>query len=137
MNRPIRQREIPEADRPISELYRLIGDQWADADGAANLLEEMKTTQLEQRKTRVVEADMANQRAAAEPGKLVAVKEMPDNRAERIVKASPDWEAYIRQMCDARTKANRLKVQLDQLRMRHMEQTGKDANARHEARLGR
>jgi hypothetical protein len=31
--RPIRQREIPEAERPLSEQFRLVALAWADADG--------------------------------------------------------------------------------------------------------
>jgi hypothetical protein len=131
------QHEMKPEERPLSERYRLLGEQWADADGAANLLEELKTATLEQRKTKVIMADMEAQRAAAIPGEITAVREIPDNKAERIVKASPEWESYIRQMCNARAAANKLRVQMEGLKLEHSEWTARDANARHEARLTR
>ena len=119
MTRPFRTREMPEAERPMSEQYRLLGEAWADADGAANLLEELKTTTLEQRKTAIMK----------ERG------DMAESKAERLVKSDPEWEAYIRQMCGARAAANKMKVRLEGMRMQHMEWNARDANARAEARL--
>ena len=40
--------EIPEADRPLSEQWRIAARQWVDAEAAAQLLEDLKTTSLEQ-----------------------------------------------------------------------------------------
>ena len=68
----------------------------AEAYAAASLLEELKTADLEQRKTKLIEAHGG----------------MADNRAERMVKAPPEWEQRIRQMCEARAQANLLKAKL-------------------------
>lgn len=113
---------LPESDRPLSEQYRIVARAWADADSAASLLEELKGATLEQRKASVM----------SESG-----KPMPENRAERLVKSSPEWERYIREMCSARSKAGKLRAQLEYFRMRHSEWMAADANARAEMRLGR
>lgn len=114
--------QIPEADRPISEQYRLIGLQWVDAEAAAKLHEELKTHTLSKMKrdliTKSGESDMA------------------DNKAERIVRSSPEWETYIREMCRLRAIADKLKVQKDSLRMRHSEWIGYNADARQEMKMG-
>jgi len=137
MARPINQKTIPEREQPISERFRLAGEAWADADGAASLLEELKTTVLEQRKTKVIEEHFQSHLAAAPEGELVSIKEMPENKAERIVKADPEWETYIRQMCAARAHAGKLRVKMEAIRMEFSEWQSKDANARQEQKMNR
>jgi hypothetical protein len=61
------------------------------------LLEELKTTDLEQRKTRLIEQ----------------LGDMAECKAERMVKASPEWQQRIRQMCEARAQANKLRARLE------------------------
>lgn len=111
--------EMPRQERPLSEQYRLTANAWVDADAAARLLEELKTTKLEQEKTKLFERH----------------GEMPDNRAERIVKASPAWELFIKQMVEAKTEANRLKAQLAVISMRERELADRNATIRAEQRL--
>jgi predicted nucleotidyltransferase len=111
---------LPEREQPISEQFRIVARQWSDEDAAASLLEELKTTTLEKLKS-----------------KLMAGTEMAENRAERLAKSSPEWSEYIERMCGHRAKASRLKCQLEYIRMKFQEQQGQQANARHEARLGR
>ena len=113
--------EIPEADRPLSEQWRIAARQWVDAEAAAQLLEDLKTTSLEQFKQQLIEAD----------------GDMPDSHAERRVKSRPQWEQYIRDMVAARKEANLCKVKLDWLRMRFSEWQSRDANSRAEMRLTR
>lgn len=88
---------------------------WVAMDAAARMLEEGKTTYLAQQKAKL--------------------GEMPDSRAEKLVKSSPEWADYIKKMVNAKTAANRQKVELDFLRMRHMERTSEEANARSERKL--
>lgn len=102
-------------DVPVSEQYRLAARDWVEVDAAARMLEEGKTTYLAQQKARL--------------------GEMPDSKAERIVKSSPEWADYIKKMVNAKTAANRAKVELDFLKMRHMERTSEEANARSERKL--
>lgn len=102
-------------DVPVSEQYRIAARDWVDMDAAARMLEEGKTTYLAQLKAKL--------------------GEMPDSKAERIVKSSPEWADYIKKMVNAKTAANRQKVELDFLKMRHMERTSEEANARSERKL--
>ena len=102
-------------DTPISEQYRIAALDWVSQDAAARMLEEGKTTYLAQQKA--------------------ALGDLPDSKAERIVKSSPQWADYIKKMVNAKTAANRQKVELDFLKMRHMERTSEEASARSERRM--
>lgn len=113
--------EIPETDRPLSEQWRIAAKAWVEAEAAAQLLEDLKTTSLEQMKQSLIEQE----------------GDMPDSHAERRVKSRPDWEKYIRDMVAARKEANLCKVKLDWLKMRFAEWTSRDANSRAEMRLTR
>ena len=112
---------LPARDQPLSEQYRVIAKKWADADSAAHIMEEMKTTTLEQRKCKLIDAN---------PG-------MAEAKAERLAKAAPDWEEYVRHMCKARSQANLLRQQLEYIRMKFSEWQSAEANARQEGRLNR
>lgn len=101
-------------NNPISEQYRIVAKQWVDHDAAARLLEESKTATLEQRKVKLIE----------EQGP------MPDNAAERTIKASDEWHQYIQEMCEARKQANYFKVKLEYIRMQFQE---KSATLYHQA----
>ena len=119
MNAHAKISELPQQERPISEEYRIVAKRWVDADAAARLREEMKTTTLEQLKQELVKED----------------PKLPDSHAERMVKAGADWAEYIRQMVDARTDANRLKAQLEYVKMKFSEHQDVNASARAKMRL--
>lgn len=108
---------MPARERPLSEQFRIVAKDWCALDAAANLLEETKSAVLAQR--------------------MAALGDMPVSKAEMQVKASTDWHEHIAKICEAREQANLKKVQLEYLRMKHMEWQALNANARHEARLGR
>lgn len=103
------------SDRPLSELYRLAAEEHADLDAAAAMLEEMKTATLSQWK--------------------LEYGDIADNKAEKLVKASEKWRAYIRDMIEARRKANRAKAQMEYWRIKHWERQSLEANARAERRM--
>jgi hypothetical protein len=85
------------------------------------MLEEKKTLELEKRKDAVI----------AELGP------MPENKAERIVKASQDWADYVTAMVDARTAANELQHELIGIRMEEREISDRNQTIRAEMRLSR
>jgi hypothetical protein len=60
---------------------------------------------------------------------------MSEAKAERLVTASEEWEAYIRDMCADELKADKLKVTMDSLKIADSERIDKNANARAERRL--
>jgi len=113
-------KEVPERERPLSEQFRIVAKQWSDADAAASIMEEMKTTTLEK-----IKADIIGRS-----------NDMADNAATRMAKCTEDWQNYLKEMCGNRARANKLRVQMEYLRMRHREWIGADANARAEMRLG-
>lgn len=100
---------------PTSEQYRVVAKKWVDQDNAARLLEETKTTVLSEM--------------------MAKLGDIPVAHAERTVKSSPEWRGFIESMVDARTKANRFKVQLEYIRMKHGEQQSFEASKRAEMRL--
>ena len=104
-----------DANLPLSEQFRVIAKKWVDADAAASMLEESKSSFLAQ---------------------LMAVQgDMPVSRAEMNVKASQDWQDYIKNMVEAREKASLLKVQLEYIRMRFNEWQSHEATKRAEMKL--
>jgi hypothetical protein len=112
--------DLPQHERPLSEQFRIVARAYVDADGAARMLAEMKTTTLEQKKNALIAAD----------------PKLADNAAERQVKASPEWAEYIKAMVDAKTKANLLEYKLEYIRMRSIERNSINATAREEMRMG-
>lgn len=105
----------PNANLPWSEQFRIVAKRWVDADAAATILEDTKSATLAQM--------------------VQAHADKPVNRAEAIVKASPDWRSHVEKVVNARCAANLLKVQMEYLRMKFSEWQSDEANKRHEARL--
>jgi len=104
-----------DANLPLSEQFRVIAKKWVDADAAASMLEETKSSVLAQM--------MAGQ------------GDMPVSRAEMNVKASNEWREYVKSMVEAREKASLLKVQLEYIRMRFHEWQSHEATKRAEMKL--
>ena len=98
-----------------SEQYRVAAKDWVAKDGAARLLEESKTAVLAQR--------------------MKELGDMPVSSAEREVKASEEWDAYIKVMVEARTQANLARVKMEWTRMKFQEWSSENANKRAEMRL--
>ena len=114
-------KDVPPREQPISERYRIEARKYCALNAAATSLEEMKTSRLATLKTQLMAADGA----------------MAENKAERLVKSSDDWHAYIKAMCDARAAAELSREELAALRMQFGEWQAADASARAEYKLGR
>jgi len=117
----MRQREIPESEQPWPEKFRVVAKQWVEADAAASLMEELKTTTLATKKAALI----------AKEG------DMPDTKAERKVKAGADWNEYITTMCKLRKEANLLKMQLKYIEMNFMMNQSMEATGRAEMKMTR
>lgn len=102
-------------DEPISEQYRIAARDWVAMDAAARMLEEGKSAFIAQQ--------------------IDKLGDMPHAKADRQVRASKQYADYIKNMVNAKTTANHQKVELDYLKMRHMERTSEEANARSERKL--
>lgn len=102
-------------NQPISEQFRIVAKKWCDADATARLLEDTKSAVLAQR--------------------IAALGDIAHNKAENQVKGGQEWFDFIRQMTDAKTQANLLKVQMEFIRMQFSEWQAHNANRRAEMRL--
>lgn len=107
--------EIPASNQPFSEQFRLAAEDWVEKEAAASLLEDSKSSVMAQRQA--------------------ALGEMAVNKAEQIVKASPEWVEYVEQTVEARKQANFAKVKMEWCRMRFQQEMSEQANSRAEARL--
>lgn len=103
------------SNRRWSDSYLEAGETWVAAEAKARLLEESKTTVLAQMQ--------------------VKLGDMPVSRAEQMVKASPEWEAFIHKMVQAKTEANEAKIRVEFIRMKHAEAQSDAANDRAATRL--
>ena len=101
--------------RPQSELYREAATRWADLDAAARMLEEGKSAVLSQR--------------------MAQCGDMPVSKAELQVKASPFWADYIKKMVNAKTAANKARIEMEFVKMQAWEQQSRQAYERQEMRM--
>ena len=100
---------------PLSEQFYTAAKDWAEKEAAADLLEQTKSAVMAQRQA--------------------MLGDLPVNRSEQIVKASPDWSEHVEVIVAARREANLAKVRMEFLRMKHAEHQSAEANQRTEARL--
>jgi hypothetical protein len=105
----------PNHNHPWSEQFRVVAKQWVDAEAAASLLEDTKSAVLAE--------------------KMQALGDMPVSKAEMIVKASAEWRGELQAISLSRQVANRLKVQMEYIRMKFMEWQSENATKRAEMRL--
>lgn len=99
---------------PFSEQYRIAGEDWADKEAAAQLLEDTKSATLAQW--------------------IAELGDIPVNRAENIIKAEDRWTELIEDIVAARKAANLAKVNLKVAEMRYYENQAHQANTRTELR---
>lgn len=102
---------------PWYEAYGKLAPEWIDADSAADLMEQTRSAWMAQEVQKLVEA---GESAAA---------------AERQVRASPEYSAYIKTMVEARKRANLLKARLEYIRMRNMAEQSDNATQRVQMRM--
>jgi len=103
----------------LSEQYRVIAKKWVDADRAASLMEETKSS---------VFAEMTNKL-------LVEHLDMAVNRAETMVRSGKDWREFVTTMVKLRSDANLHKVHLEYIRMKFSEWQSHEATRRAEMKL--
>lgn len=127
--------EMPERERPLSEQFRLVAKAWVDADAAARLLEETKSSVFSKL---VLSFQELNGRSLPDGAKAMEIKRATSNaQAENMARASDEYMEHIQQMVAARDEANLRKVQMEYIRMRFSEWQSLNANARDERRMSR
>lgn len=114
-------KNVPEKDQPLVEQFRIVAKQYAEAESEWYFMSEFKSAMLEQMKSNLI----------ARQG------EMPDNRAERIVKSGIEWEDWVRKMADAKKASLLLRMQLDYLKMKERHLDREHWDGRSERKMGR
>lgn len=104
-------------NRPLSQIYKEAGDEWADLTAAASLLEDTITVKRSQKQLKLIEDN---------PGMAI-------NKSELLAKA--DGYNDVFESVQARKAANKARVYLDSIKMRHSEEMNHEANHRAESRL--
>lgn len=102
-------------NRPLSEIYLEAAEEWADAEAAAQLLEDTKSAVLSQR--------------------MLALGDMAVSKAEMLIKATPDWHDYLKKIVEARHQANLLKVKKEYIDKKFNEWQSQRADERVGARM--
>jgi hypothetical protein len=113
--------EMPERERPLSERYRIAANAWTEADHEARRLEELKSSRFETMKTKLILSEGPT----------------PENKLERIVKSSQEWEDYIIEMVTAKTRANILRIAVKEIEMMERETQDRNQTIRAEMRMSR
>lgn len=101
---------------PLSEEFRIAGNDWAEKEYIASLLEDTKSNIMAQ--------------------KIATLGDMPINRAEQTIKATQEWLDYIKKIVDARKAANLAKINMEFMKLKYHEAQSREATARAESRLG-
>lgn len=104
-----------DSNEPWSDQWRRQALKANDLEAAASLLENTRSAILAQRK--------------------LALGDIADNRAEKIVKASAEWMDLNERMVEARSQANAAKIEAEWMRMKHYESQSERADERTIARL--
>ena len=102
-------------NRSWADRWRHAGETWADLESAAQLLEDCKSVVMAQKQSKL--------------------GDIPVNRAEQMVKASDDWEDYVKSCVRARHEANLAKIRLEALKMEFAEWNNSEANNRAEMKM--
>ena len=106
---------MPNDNRPLSDQYYEAATEWVDLEAAASLLESTKSAVLSQ--------------------KVLAMGDMPINRAEAQIKATPDWMEHLEKIAEARKVANHAWVKVEYIKMQAMEEHSTRATERVAARI--
>lgn len=120
-------KDMPERERPISELFRIAGDKYVAARKAFKTVDDTEKVKLARMKQRYID----------ECRKKDPTAKTTDAAAERYVFMSDEWEEHLLHKIELDAEMQLLKIEMDELRMRHEEQRERSANSRNERYLSR
>lgn len=129
--RALQPREMPERERPLSEQYRIAGDEWVEAKFKRDKIKGLKNTMLERMKRDLVEQ---SDRDRADG---LRQKSLTNAEAERLVEMSTEWEQYILGLAEAERDTESAWIKCQELEMAFGEWQSREANARKERQMGR
>lgn len=102
-------------NEPWSDQWRRAALRANDLEAAASLLENTRSAILSQRK--------------------LALGDIADNKAEKMVKASDEWMDFNERMVNARAEANAAKIEAEWMKMKYYEHASDRADERVVAQL--
>lgn len=106
-------------DRDIAERFRLVAEEWADADAAYYMLDHTRTSIADEIALKLMESGMAA------------------NKAEKTAKTSAEYREHVAKAGEAKRNANVLKARMDYLRMRERRLDRQQWAAMTERKMGR
>ena len=129
--RAIGAKDMPENERPLSERFRIAGDEWVAAKFKRDKIKGLKNTMLERMKRDLIEE------AEQERREGLRQKSLTNAEAERIVEMGTEWETYIIGLAEAERDTESAWVRCQEIEMLFGEWQSKEANARKERQMGR
>lgn len=118
-------REVPEKDRPVSEVFRLQGEAWAEAAHDALINKLLKDTFFERLRQSIYDEQI-------EAGNKISM-----NEAGRIATMSSEYEGYLRNLAAKKLEEDRAWVKRKSVEFGFDDLQNRDANARRERDIGR
>ena len=112
-------REMPAREQDIAERFRLVAEEWADADAAFYMLDSTTTSIRAEIELRHIDAGV------------------PASKAEKVAKVSPEYREHLQKAADAKRHANVLRARMDYLRMRERRQDRREWQAMSERKMAR
>jgi hypothetical protein len=116
---------MPERERPVAEVFRLKGEEWAEAASDAYIAEKLKDTVYERLRQQVFDE-------ALREGDKISL-----NEAGRRVTMSEAWEQHIIEVGQKKRKADDLWVKRKAIEIAHEDIKNRDSNLRHDKQLSR
>lgn len=111
--------EMPERERDLVERFRVVAENFADADAAYYMLDNTRTSVRD-----AIELKMAEAGHTAAKAKLLA-------------NTSAEYREHVQKTADAKREANVLRARMDYLRMREKRAERLEINMMSERKMGR
>lgn len=109
-------KEMDYRDKPLSELYRLAAEDWADEQSAWYTLSEGKATCLAKLKQGLADGDA----------------KLSEAKLDRLARNLPEWQEWLDRMSFHNHNRLLLAARKESIHMRYYERQGQNADARKE-----
>lgn len=111
--------EMPERERDLVERFRIVAEEWADADAAYYMLDNTRTSVRDEIELKLIEAGTNA------------------SKSKMLANTSKEYRQHVEKTADAKRLANILRARMDYLRMREKRAERHEINAMSERKLAR
>lgn len=111
--------EMPAHEQDIVERFRIVAEEWADADAAHYMLDNTRTSVRDE-----IELKLLQQGGKSSTAKMLA-------------NTSKEYLEHVQKTADAKREANILRARMDYLRMREKRAERREINQMSERKLAR